>query len=45
MSAKFNKNGIVSCTPIDGYDKVSILINNFQTHELESYFLVIELKQ
>ena len=28
MSAKLNKNGIVSCTPIDGYDKVSILKND-----------------
>ena len=23
MSAKFNKNGVVNCTPIDGFDKVS----------------------
>ena len=29
MSAKFHKNGIVSCTPIDGYDKVSIMKNKY----------------
>ena len=33
MSAKFNKNGIVSCTPIDGYDKVSILKNDIVVGE------------
>ena len=25
MSAKFHKNGVVNCAPIDGYDKVSIM--------------------
>lgn len=33
MSAKFNKNGIVSCTLIDGYDKVSILKNDIVVGE------------
>lgn len=28
MSAKFHKNGVVSCTPIDGFDKVSIMKND-----------------
>ena len=28
MSAKFNKNGVINCTPIDGFDKVSILKND-----------------
>ena len=28
MSAKFNKNGVVNCTPIDGFDKVSIMKND-----------------
>lgn len=28
MSAKFNKNGIVICSPVDEYDKVSILKND-----------------
>ena len=28
MSAKFHKNGVINCTPIDGYDKVSILKND-----------------
>ena len=28
MSAKLNKNGIVSCTPIDGYDKAGIMKND-----------------
>lgn len=33
MSAKFNKNGVVICTPIDGYDKVSILKNDIDIGE------------
>lgn len=33
MSAKFNKNGIVTCTPIDGFDKVSILKNDIVVGE------------
>ena len=28
MSAKFNKNGVINCAPIDGYDKVSIMKND-----------------
>lgn len=28
MSAKFNKNGIIFCTPIDGFDEVSIMKND-----------------
>lgn len=28
MSVKFHKNGVINCTPIDGYDKVSILKND-----------------
>ena len=28
MSAKFNKNGVVNCATIDGYDKVSIIKND-----------------
>lgn len=28
MSAQFNKNGIIICTPIDGYSNVSILKND-----------------
>lgn len=33
MSAKFHKNGIVTCTPIDGFDKVSILKNDIVVGE------------
>ena len=33
MSAKFNKNGVINCTPIDGYDKVSILKNDIVVGE------------
>ena len=33
MSAKFHKNGVVNCTPIDGYDKVSILKNDIVVGE------------
>ena len=28
MSAKFHKNGVINCTPIDGYDKMSIMKND-----------------
>lgn len=28
MSAKFHKNGVINCTPIDGFDKVSIMKND-----------------
>ena len=28
MSANFNKNGIITCTPIDGYDKAGIMKND-----------------
>ena len=28
MSVKFHKNGVINCTPIDGYDKMSILKND-----------------
>lgn len=33
MSAKFHKNGVINCTPIDGYDKVSILKNDIVVGE------------
>ena len=33
MSANFNKNGIITCTPIDGFDKVSILKNDIVVGE------------
>ena len=33
MSVKFNKNGVINCTPIDGYDKVSILKNDIDIGE------------
>ena len=29
MCVKFNKNGVVNCTPIDGFDKVSIMKNKY----------------
>ena len=29
MSIKFNKNGVVNCTPIAGFDKVSIMNNKY----------------
>ena len=29
MSANFNKNGVINCTPIDGFDKVSIMKNKY----------------
>ena len=28
MSVKFHKNGVINCTPIDGYDKMSIMKND-----------------
>ena len=33
MSTKFNKNGVINCTPMDGFDKVSILKNDIVVGE------------